>query len=39
MSGPELVKFLKLLYHTGGLNTYWRGRVRDLIEKFGGKVE
>lgn len=39
MTGPELVRFLKLLYHTGGLNAYWRGRVRDMIERLGGRVE
>jgi hypothetical protein len=39
MTGPELIKFLTLLYQTGGLNAYWRGRVRAAIEKFGGRVE
>jgi hypothetical protein len=39
MTGPELVRFLRLLYTTGGLNSYWRGRVRDLVEKLGGRIE
>ena len=39
MTGPELVRFLVLLYRTGGLNAYWRGRVRELIERLGGSVE
>lgn len=39
MTGYELVKFLLLLYHAGGLNSYWKGRVKELIIKFGGRIE
>ena len=38
MNANELLKFLKVMYHAGCLNGYWKNRVADMIMRMGGKV-
>lgn len=38
MNAQELVKFLKLMYHTGCLDGYWKARLAEVLQKMGSKV-
>jgi len=38
MNAKELVKFLKLMYHSGCLSSYWKNRIAEVVQKMGDKV-
>ena len=38
MDAKELVKFLKLLYYTGCLSSYWKSRIAEVVQKMGDKI-
>lgn len=39
MTGNDVVKFLTLLYNSGNLSGYWKGRVENFVNELGGKIE
>jgi hypothetical protein len=38
MNARELVNFLKLMYHTGCLSSYWKSRITEVVQKMGDKI-